>query len=143
MTHDQFFKSIKANDIRPVYVFSGVEQHIKASALQTLRAKLLPEGFEQLNESVFEGAVSATEVIESAETLPLMCNKRLVVVKDWALILPGKARNENEDAERMTAWLKSVPETCCLVLYCTDQPDSRKKLAKELRSLAETVHGRV
>lgn len=139
MTHDQFFKSVKNKEIRPVYVFSGVEQHIKTSALQTLRAKLLPEGFEQLNESVFEGAVSATEVIESAETLPLMCDKRLVVVKDWALILSGKARNESEDTERMLAWLKSVPDTCCLVLYCTDQPDTRKKLAKELRTQAETV----
>lgn len=139
MTHDQFFKSLKNNDIRPVYLFSGVEQHIKSSALQTLRARLLPEGFEQLNESVFEGTISATEVIESAETLPLMCDKRLVVVKDWALLLPGKAKNESDDAERMLSWLKSVPETCCLVLYVTDQPDTRKKLAKELKNLAEWV----
>ena len=63
MTHDQFFKALKNNDIRPVYVFSGVEQHVKNSALSTLRAQLLPEGFEQLNESVFEGAVSAAEFI--------------------------------------------------------------------------------
>lgn len=139
MTHDQFFKSLKNNDIRPVYLFSGVEQHIKSSALQALRAKLLPESFEQLNESVFEGAVSATEVIESAETLPLMCDKRLVVVKDWPLLLPGKAKNESDDTERMLAWLKSVPDTCCLVLYVTDQPDTRKKLAKELKNLAEWV----
>ena len=139
MTHDQFFKSLKTGDIRPVYVFSGVEQHIKSSALQSLRAKLLPDGFEQLNESIFEGAVSAMEVIESAETLPLMCDRRLVVVKDWPLLLPGKARNETEDTERMLSWLKAVPDTCCLVLYVTDQPDTRKKLAKELKSLAEWV----
>lgn len=139
MTHDQFFKSLKSNDIRPIYVFSGAEQHVKASALQTLRAKLLPDGFEQLNESVFEGGVSATEVIESAETLPLMCDRRFVVVKDWALLLPGKARGEGEDTDRMLAWLQSVPPTCCLALYFTDQPDARKKLAKELRQRAEWV----
>ncbi len=139
MTHDQFFKSVKNGDIRPVYLFSGVEQHIKSSALQNLRARLLPEGFEQLNESIFEGAVSAGEIIESAETLPLMCDKRLVVVKDWPLLLSGKAKNEAEDTERMLAWLKAVPDTCCLVLYLTDQPDTRKKLGKELKSLAEWV----
>lgn len=139
MTHDQFFKSIKNGDIRPVYLFCGVEQHIKHSALQNLRDKLLPEGFEQLNESVFEGAVSAAEIIESAETLPLMCDKRLVVIKDWPLLLSGKAKNETEDTERMLTWLNSVPDTCCLVFYLTDQPDTRKKLGKELKSLAEWV----
>ena len=139
MTHDQFFKSLKNGDVRPVYLFSGAEQHIKNSALQTLRAKLLPDGFEQLNESVFEGAASAIEIIESAETLPLMCDKRLVVVKDWALLLPGKAKNESEDTDRMLTWLKSVPDTCCLVLYVTEQPDTRKKLARELKNLAEWV----
>ncbi len=139
MTHDQFFKSLKGNDIRPIYVFSGVEQHIKNSALSALRAQLLPEGFEQLNESVFEGAVSASEVIESAETLPLMCDRRLILVKDWALMVSGKARAESEDTEQMLSWLKSVPESCCMVLYFTDQPDTRKKLCKELKNQAEWV----
>ncbi len=139
MTHDQFFKSLKNSDVRPVYLFSGVEQHIKQSALQTLRAKLLPDGFEQLNESIYEGGVSAMEIIESAETLPLMCDRRLVVVKDWTLLMNGKAKNETEDTDRMLAWLKTVPSTCCLVLYFTDQPDTRKKLTRELKSLAEWV----
>jgi len=139
MTHDQFFKSLKGGEIRRVYVFAGVEQHVKNSALQTLRTKLLPEGFEQLNESIFEGAVSASDVIESAETLPLMCDQRVVLVKDWSLLLPGKAKNESDDTERMIAWLSNVPESCCLILYFTDQPDSRKKLAKELKSKAEWV----
>ena len=139
MTHDQFFKSVKNDDIRPIYVFFGVEQHVKNSALQALRTKLLPEGFEQLNESVFEGAVSASDVIESAETLPLMCDKRMVLVKDWALLMPGKAKNESDDTERMTAWLANIPESCCVILYFTDQPDSRKKLSKELKAKAEWV----
>ena len=139
MTHDQFFKTIKSGDVRPVYIFSGVEQHVKSSALQSLRSLLLPDGFEQLNESVFEGGVSAGDVIESAETLPLMCDKRLVVVRDWALLMPGKAKAETEDTERMLAWLSAVPDTCCLVLYMTDQPDTRKKLAKELKNQAEWV----
>ncbi len=139
MTHDQFFKSLKAGDVRPAYLFCGVEQHVKSSALQALRAKLLPEGFEQLNENIFEGSVSANELIEAAETLPLMCEKRLVVVKDWPLLLAGKAKNETEDTERMLQWLKRMPDTCCVVFYLTDSPDTRKKLAKELKTSIETV----
>lgn len=139
MTHDQFFKAIKNREIKPIYVFSGVEQHVKNSALQTLRGTLLPEGFEQLNESIFEGAVPAGEIIESAETLPLMCDQRLVVVKDWTLMSSGKAKNEAEDTEQMVQWVKNIPESCCMVLYFTEQPDSRKKLCKELKNAAEWV----
>ena len=139
MTHDQFFKTLKQGEVRPVYLFCGVEQHVKNSALQTLRAQLLPDGFEQLNESIFEGAVSAGEIIDSSETLPLMCDKRLVVVKDWALLMPGKAKNESEDTEQFIAWLGNIPDTCCLVLYITDMPDTRKKLAKELKNRIEWV----
>ncbi len=139
MTHDQFFKTLKMKEIRQAYLFCGVEQHIKASALQALRAQLLPEGFEQLNESVFEGSVTAEEIIESAETLPLMCERRLVVVKDWPPLISGKARAENEETERMLGWLKHMPDTCCLVFYLTDMPDTRKKLGRELKTAVENV----
>ena len=47
MTHDQFFKSIKNGDIRPVYLFCGVEQHIKHSALQNLRTFSAAERIER------------------------------------------------------------------------------------------------
>ena len=49
MTSDQLFRSIKAGDIRPAYVFYGPEVYVRDRAVAALRQKLLPEGLEQLN----------------------------------------------------------------------------------------------
>ena len=139
MTYDQFFKDVKAGAIAPVYLFYGTERFVRDSAVDALRARLLPSGFEALNQNVFEGAFTAQAVIEAAETLPMMCDKRLVVVKDWGLLRAGKARDEAAEAELMGGWLARVPDTCCLLFLLDDAPDSRKKLVKQLTAQAAVV----
>ena len=139
MNYEQFFKDVRAGEIRPIYLLYGTEVLVRDSALSALTEKLMPPGFEALNQSVFEGAFTVRDVIESAETLPMMCEKRLVIVKEWALLRSGKARDEADQAEEFIAWLNRFPETCCLALVLTDAPDSRKKLVKALQSRAEWV----
>lgn len=136
MTGDQLFKSVKAGDIRSAYVLYGPEVYVRDRAVQALRAKLLPEGLEQLNENLFEGAVSASDLIDAAETLPLMGEKRLVIVKSWAAL---GARGESSDIERFIQWLENIPETCCLVFVQAEAPDARKKLTQALKARAEWV----
>ena len=136
MTYDQLFKAIKAGRIAPAYVFFGQEAYVRESALQALRAQLLPEGFEQLNESLFEGVVPVVQLTDSAETLPMMCDRRLIVVRNWTL-LSGRA--EGEEAEAFIRWMERMPDTCCLVFVLDEQPDARKKLTRALRERAEWV----
>ena len=99
MNWNEFYASLKANELKPVYLFAGPEVFIKSGALEAMRKKLLPEGLEGLNESVLEGATAA-QIIEAAETLPMMCDRRLVIVRDWAPLMSGKSKNEEEEAER-------------------------------------------
>ncbi len=136
MTYDQLFKAIRAGDIGPAYVFYGPEVYVLSSALDALRRKLLPEGFEPLNQSLFEGATDVQSVMDAAETLPLMCDRRIVVLRDWTA-LTGKG--EAGDADRFSKWLGSSPETCCLVFVLSAAPDNRKKITQALRARAEWV----
>ena len=136
MTYEQLFRAIRAGDIRPAYVFYGPETFVLNSALDALRARLLPEGFEALNQNLFEGAAGVQELIDAAETLPLMGEKRLVVLRDWTA-LTGKG--ESADTERFIRWMENMPETCCLVFVLTDAPDSRRKLTQALKARAEWV----
>lgn len=136
MTYEQFFKSVKAGDIRPAYLFYGPEVYVLAAALNELRKKLLPEGLEALNQNLFEGAADVQSVIDAAETLPLMGEKRLVVLRDWTALT---ARGEPGDAERFIRWLDNPPDTCCLVFVLDDAPDSRRKLTQALKARAEWV----
>ena len=136
MTYDQLFKSVKTGDIRPAYLFYGPEVYVMNSALEALRQKLLPEGLEELNQNLFEGPAEVQAVIDAAETLPLMGERRLVLLRDWAALT---ARGEPADAGRFIQWLENMPETCCLVFVLPEAPDSRRKLTQALKKRAEWV----
>ena len=134
MNWNDFYKSVKAGQYQSVYLFTGPEEHNKREALETLRRALLPAGLEQLNEAVLDGADAQT-IIDSAETLPVMCDRRIVVVRDWVPLTSGKSRNEEAESERMLNWLQNPPDTCCLVFYMVLELNGKKKLASALKKL--------
>ena len=136
MTYEQFFRTVKAGDIRPAYLFYGPETYVLGTALDALRRKLLPEGLEALNQNVFEGTADPQAVIDAAETLPLMADRRLVVLRDWTA-LAGKG--EASGVDLFIKWLENIPDACCLVFTLSDAPDTRRKLTQALKAKAEWV----
>lgn len=138
MTWNEFYQALKAKDIAPVYLFTGPEAYIKREALEALRAALLPPGLEALNDATLEG-VTAQQITDACETMPMMCERRIVTVRDWAPLMPGKAKNEEADAEWMQKWLENPPETCALVFYMRGDMDGRKKMATLLKKKAVVV----
>lgn len=138
MTWNEFYQALKADDIAPVYLFMGPEALVKREALEALRKKLLPPGLEALNDATLEG-ISAREITDACETMPMMCDRRVVTVRDWAPLLPGKAKNEEADAEWMQKWLENPPQTCALVFYMRGEMDGRKKMAALLKKKAAVV----
>lgn len=115
-----------------VYLFSGAEEWLKREALDKLRTKWLVPGLEALNETVLEGA-TAQQIIDAAETVPVMAERRLVVVRDWAPLMPGTSRNEDAEVKRMLAWLDSPPETAVTVFYCRGALELLKQIADKRR----------
>ena len=138
MTRKDFYAQLKENALQGAYLFAGPEEYLKREALQALRRALLPAGLEQLNEAVLEGATAA-QVIEAAETLPFLCERRIVEVRDWAPLLGGKARDEENEAARMLAWLDNAPASCVVVFTVHGEPDGRKKLAQALKKRGAEV----
>lgn len=134
MDWNEFYKAIKDGRYQSVYLFTGPEELTKKEALAALRRAILPAGLEQLNEAILENC-SAQAIIDSAETMPVMCERRIVVVRDWGPLTGGKAKNEEADVERMIRWLKDVPDSCIVVFYMTVEMDGRKKLSGVLKAL--------
>lgn len=139
MTWNEFYQALKANDIAPVYLFTGPEAFIKREALEALRGKLLPPGLEALNDATLEG-VTAQQITDACETMPMMCERRVVTVRDWAPLMPGKAKNEEAEADWMQKWLEDPPATCALVFYMRGEMDGRKKLPALLKKKAVVVN---
>ena len=133
-----FFDAVKAGKIENVYLFYGPEAYIKKSALAALEKKLLMPGLESMNCTVMS-APSAQAVIENCETLPMMSDYRLIIVRDCALLESGKAKDEEQDSRLLLEYLPRVPETTCLVFDAGASVDKRKKLAKTLCGMPGAV----
>ncbi len=122
MDRKEFTKQIKAGQVQGAYLLEGPEENIKAAAVQALRKAILPEGLEELNESVMD-APAADAIIAACETLPFLAEKRLVVVREHPA-LSGRAEAE----EKLLAYLQHVPDTCVLIFIARGKADARKKL---------------
>lgn len=139
MKWNEFFTEIKDGAFRQAYLFTGAEDFVKREALEKLRAAILPVGLEALNETVLED-VSADRIIAAAETMPMMCDRRLVIVRDWAPLLGGKSKDEENETARILDWLNTPNGECTLVFYMREEADSRKKLASEMTKKGFTVN---
>lgn len=133
-----FFDAIKAGKVQNVYLFYGPEAYIRKSALAALEKKILMPGLESMNRTVMS-APTAQAVIENCETLPMMSDYRLIIVRDCALLTAGKAKDEAQDSELLCSYLARVPETTCLVFDLDAPVDKRKKLSKALLALPGAV----
>ena len=122
MDRKEFSQLLKAGNVQGAYLFEGVEENIKAATLQSLRKAILPEGMEELNESVMDAPATDT-IIAACETLPFLADKRLVIVKEH----PALAGRADAD-ERLISYIPNVPESAVLVFLCRGKADARKKL---------------
>ena len=138
MTWSDFYQVLSGGKPGPAYVFAGEEEYIKREALQALRDLLLPPGLEALNDVTLEGA-TARQIIEAAETLPVMCEKRVVAAVDWPPLL-SKGKADASELEAMKEWLRNPPDTCVVVFYLRAQGEEpRKGAGGPLEPGAETV----
>ena len=138
MKWNEFYKAIDGGRFAPVYLFTGSEEYVKREALDALRRKLLPAGLEALNDVTLEG-VGAQQITDASETMPVMCERRMVTVMDWAPLLPAKSKNEEDEVRWMETWLDNPPDSCALVFFMRQEPDGRKKMTGLLKKKAEVV----
>lgn len=128
MNHTEFFKTLKAGKIDPVYLFVGEEGYVLKSALKQLENAVVPADMRDVNFSILPSDSDGFKIAEACETFPFFSQKRMVVVEESAFISSkGKAENE----ERLFEYLKAPLPSTVLVITCAS-PDKRKKAYKIL-----------
>lgn len=144
MNYTEFFKAVKNGDIGSLYLMEGPEEYIKQTALEQLRRVLLPPGLEALNETVLENP-PLPALRAAAETLPFMAERRLVIVKECALLRPSRKAEEDsaeeagddDQTKSFCDYIAALPSTTCLVFYERGKADGRRKLYGAIKK-----HGR-
>lgn len=139
MNHTAFFEELKKGSLASCYLLEGEEEYIKRQAYKQLCEKVLPAGLEELNRTDLVNP-DADSLIMACETLPMMSEKRLVTVRDYAPLLPPKrgAKEEPEEAKEKEGKIKAVdpipdylsalPSTVCLVFYVKGEAGRQRRL---------------
>lgn len=116
-------ESAAQGKLEPVQVLVGSERFLVDRAVKSIRAAATAEGVAELNQDIFVGKeASAAQVINAAQTLPMMAPMRFVLVR-------GVDGMSADDQSRLASYLAEPCETTCLILTA-EKLDGRGKLAK-------------
>lgn len=104
----------------PVYIFSGEERFFIDEGVKIVKDKFLDPGLKDFNyDSYSASEVDASKVVNSAETLPVMAEKRVIIVKDadeWGA----------KEKDIIVGYLKNPSISTCLILTAA-KLDKREK----------------
>lgn len=114
-----------------LYVFYGAESYLVEQYARLVIRETVEEGFDAFNLQQFDGGeVSIAELEDAVEALPMMTDRKCVVVRD---LDPCSG-----DTDRLFRLMEQVPDSCVLVFrQMTVQPDKRKNGWKEFLAMAE------
>lgn len=126
---EQFVKHVdqfsKGGEPHPFYLFYGDEVFLAEDAIKKLKAKVFEDSLADFNLDNFYGGELEIENLGAAlETLPMMGQKRLVILKDAHLL---KAAELEKVAEYV-----SVPIDTTIFVAVFESVDQRKKIFKDL-----------
>jgi DNA polymerase III subunit delta len=136
MEHRSVLKEIGQGIIRPIYTLYGTEQFLMGEFIQYLKVKVLDEGTEEFNFSVYDMQETPIQVaLQDAETLPFMGEKRMIVAKGSFFLTGAKQTNGPEhQLEVLQKYLQDPVDTTVLLLATeSEKLDERKKLVKLLQ----------
>lgn len=145
MDFEAFYAQLKKGAIQKLYLFEGEEEYAKESALAALRKALVSGPLALMNENILQNP-DETQLIAACETLPVMAERRLVIVKESAW-LTGKGRGDSEEGEGNTAredkglmaYFDRLPDSLCLVFFVRGKANARKRLYKKAQELRGVV----
>jgi DNA polymerase-3 subunit delta len=129
---EELTRELKSGKLRPVYLLWGPETLLLDRALAEIEAQALSGAMTAFNCDRFRARdASAAEVAAAAQTLPMMAERRLVVLKEleaWRA----------EEQEKLLPCLEQPSPQTCLVLVA-EEVDGRRKLAKAAAAAGAVV----
>ncbi len=125
-------KRANEGSLDPVYVFVGTERLLVERAVEAIRSAVDEMGAPGFNVEVFDGkGLDASRVISAARTLPMMADKRFVLVRHADSMAPT-------EQNKLAAYLDDPAESACVVVTA-DKLDGRGKLAKAAKKAGSVI----
>lgn len=125
----KLIQDLKENTFKPVYLLFGEEDYLRKQYRDKLKNALVADG-DTLNYNYFEGKdVNVNEVIDLAQTMPFLAEKRVILLENTGLVKSG--------GEKMADYVKDMADTVILI-FVEAQIDKRSGLYKAIQSVGST-----
>ncbi len=132
MTEQELDRQIETGALKPVYFIYGEEPFLVDRAVRRIMEKAVDPSMKDFNLNVYYGNdCKGTEILDTAQTLPMFSDRRLVVVKR-ADGLPAATQ------EGLLPYLANPCNETCLV-FSAAKPDMRRKFFSELKKQPGTL----
>src|SRR5262245_40996784 len=141
VTTSVLHKQITSGDTAPLYALIGGDD-MEKSAVATEFADMVDEGLRAFNvERMYGGEMKVSDLVDSANTLPMMVPRRVVIVLEAEkLFIPKReSKAAEEELQRLEEFLQSPPDTTTIVFVC-GALDMRRRVVKKLVSQAQVVN---
>lgn len=133
LTYSELRNKLEKGLIKALYLFQGEEEFLMEEAIDLLKEKVLGFPVSNFNfEKFYAKETKAAEIISSAETIPFLSSRRLLLVRDADLFPAAEL-----DALAGYA-IKPSPATC-LILVARKIESKGKSLLEALKANGEIV----
>lgn len=133
LSRTELDRSLKTGRLQPLYLLVGCESYLRDAAARNLTdAALSGTLLREFNESSFSLLTdSALAAIAAAEQLPMMSERRVIRIRDFAKL-------RETDEEIIIRYLNR-PADSTVMVFVADELDKRKKLTKALLTSCAVV----
>lgn len=123
----EIFAELERKVVRPAYVLMGSETWLIERAVKLIKELASPNAIAGFNDDLFQGKESsASKIIGAARTMPMMGDKRFVLVR-------GADNLASAELEPLAAYIEEPAAHACLVLVA-EKFDARSKIIKTAKA---------
>jgi DNA polymerase III subunit delta len=133
-------KQIASGETGPLYMLVGADD-VEKSAVANDFADMVDEGLRAFNvDRLYGGDTNVDDLVATANTLPMMVPRRVVVIHEAEKLLIPKRESKaaDEEMERLETFLKDPPLHATIVFVC-GAVDGRRRIFKQLSKDAHII----
>jgi DNA polymerase-3 subunit delta len=133
MKPEEFDKALAAGKIAPLYYIYGEESYLVERAVKRLLAKTVDPSFQDFNLTTLYAneCKNGEQIVETAQTLPMFADRRVVLVKRCSELSQGAL-------DLLQSYIQDPSPTTCLI-FQGEKIDKRKKFFLDFQKKGELL----
>lgn len=138
MSFDILKKELKENKLQNVYLFYGQEDYLIKYYTNSISSMIVDEETKDLNYIYLDGKKDTETIIQNCETMPVFCEKKLVIAKNSGLFKSKKGDSGDGGSDKksgnnkLAEYIENMPNYTCII-FIESEVDKRMKLVNTIK----------